>query len=146
MQERRKVDTTLDDQKRFLTEKKRGGSLRLLKLDLYSLKLDLYSLKLDKYTLGEDKYTLGEDLYSLKLDKYTLDEAEATKRKRRNQLSAHYSNALRSLYHVHMTTEAWAQDATANHGLGSHLPSSVGELGAGAGAGGAAVRSPARSV
>ena len=41
-----------------------------------------------------------------------------------------------------MKTEAWAQDAAANHGLGSHLLSSVGELGAGAGAGGAAVRSP----
>jgi hypothetical protein len=43
---------------------------------------------------------------------------------------------------VHMKTEAWAQDAAANHGLGSHLLSSVGELGAGAGAGGAAVSSP----
>jgi hypothetical protein len=41
-----------------------------------------------------------------------------------------------------MKTEAWAQDAAANHGLGSHLLSSVGELGAGAGAGGAAVSSP----
>ena len=58
------------------------------------------------------------------------------------KLLAHYSNALRSQYHVHMKTEAWAQDAAANHGLGSHLLSSVGELGAGAGAGGAAVRSP----
>jgi hypothetical protein len=43
-----------------------------------------------------------------------------------------------------MKTGAWAQDAAANHGLGSHLFSSVGELGAGAGAGGAAVRSPIR--
>jgi hypothetical protein len=45
-------------------------------------------------------------------------------------------------HHVHMKTEAWAQDAAANHALGSCLPSSVGELGAGAGAGDAAVHSP----
>jgi hypothetical protein len=38
MQERRKVDTTDDVQKWFMTEKKRGGDLRLLKPDLlYSL-------------------------------------------------------------------------------------------------------------
>jgi hypothetical protein len=79
MQERRKVDTTDDVQKRYMTEKKREGNLRLLKLDLYSLKLDkytlgedLYSLKLDKYSLMVDAYTLGTDKFTLGTDKYTL--------------------------------------------------------------------------
>jgi hypothetical protein len=62
------------------------------------------------------------------------------------QLLAHNTHALRSQHHVHMKTEAWGQDAAANHGLGSCLPSSVVELGAGAGAGGAAVRSPQRYI
>jgi hypothetical protein len=56
------------------------------------------------------------------------------------KLLAHYSNALRSQHHVYMKTEAWAQDAAANHGLGGGLPSSVGEHGAGAGAGATAAR------
>jgi hypothetical protein len=50
--------------------------------------------------------------------------------------------ALSTQHHVLMEIGAWAQDAAANHGLSSGLPSSVGELGAGAGTGGAAVRSP----
>jgi hypothetical protein len=55
---------------------------------------------------------------------------------------AYFSNAYRTQHHVLMGIEAWSQDAAANHGLNSGLPSSVGELGAGAGAGGAAVHSP----
>ena len=88
--------------------------------NLYLLKLDLYSLKLDKYSLELDKFSLKRDVYSLKL-KSRLDHAKNL--------------------HNYMKTEAWAQEA-ANHGLGSHPLSSVGELSAGAGAGGAAVRSP----
>jgi hypothetical protein len=55
---------------------------------------------------------------------------------------AAFSNAYRTQHHVLMEIGARAQDAVANHGLSSGLPSSVGELGAGAGAGGAAVHSP----
>jgi hypothetical protein len=101
LQERRKVDTTLDDQKRFMTEKKRGEDLRLLKLDLYSLKLD-------KYTLGEDLYSLKLDAYTLGMDKYTLGMAV------RGAASA----AARTKHHVYHEAEVWAQVAKTSHGLG----------------------------
>jgi hypothetical protein len=72
MQERRKVDTTDNVQKRFVTEKKRGGNLRLLKLDLYSLNLDKCTLEMDKYSLMVDAYSLNLDKYSLGTDLYSL--------------------------------------------------------------------------